>query len=358
MVARDIGGDVVEVVLHREVASLQPMHLRIREIGQEGLSTRWRKEDVRLSPEDQSLRLVIPQEGLPLRIQSDVLAIVVEQIEVDPNRVRSLHKAEIGFPVVGADDLWLPGAEQIDALDRIVGEKVGEGFFGLGRLVLPQGAAKPIPGRGKTDLVGAWPCWGAAQAPSNGDCSVRRDVSRYATDNFAGGKLAGEYLKAHIPAGATVGQIAGVPGVPSLDDRLKGMAAGLGDGYKIVGGNVSTGCGAEKAVGAAEDILTANPNVVAFYGACQGPTEGAILALANANIDPKSVIVVGFDGADSELVAIKGGTEAATVMQFPSKIGEIGGETTYKAIKGENVPKFVDTGTALVTVDNLAQYMK
>jgi len=179
-----------------------------------------------------------------------------------------------------------------------------------------------------------------------------------ATDNFAGGKLAGEYLKAHIPAGATVGQIAGVPGVPSLDDRLKGMAEGLGDGYKIVGGNVSTGCGAEKAVGAAEAILTANPDVAAFYGACQGPTEGAISALANAHVDPKSVIVVGFDGADSELVAIKGGTEAATVMQFPSKIGEIGAETTYKAIKGENVPKFVDTGTALITVDNLAQYMK
>lgn len=179
-----------------------------------------------------------------------------------------------------------------------------------------------------------------------------------ATDNFAGGKLAGQYLKAHIPAGATVGQIAGVPGVPSLDDRLKGMAEGLGDGYKIVGGNVSTGCGAEKAVGASEDILTANPDVAAFYGACQGPTEGAISALANAHIDPKSVIVVGFDGADSELVAIKGGTEAATVMQFPSKIGEIGAETTYKAIKGENVPKFVDTGTALITVDNLAKYMK
>ncbi|MEO8684199.1 MAG: sugar ABC transporter substrate-binding protein [Devosia sp.] len=179
-----------------------------------------------------------------------------------------------------------------------------------------------------------------------------------ATDNFAGGQLAGEYLKAHIPAGATVGQIAGVPGVPSLDDRLKGMAAGLGDGYNIVGGNVSTGCGAEKAVGAAEDILTANPDVAAFYGACQGPTEGAISALANAGIDPASVIVVGFDGADSELVAIEGGTEAATVMQFPAKIGEIGAETTYKAIKGEEVAKFVDTGTALITKANLAQYKK
>ena len=179
-----------------------------------------------------------------------------------------------------------------------------------------------------------------------------------ATDNFAGGKLAGEYLKAHIPAGATVGQIAGVPGVPSLDDRLKGMAEGLGEGYKIVGGNVSTGCGAEKAVGAAEDILTANPDVAAFYGACQGPTEGAISALANANIDPSEVIVVGFDGADSELEAIAQGTEAATVMQFPDKIGELGVATLYKAINGEQVPAFVDTGTALITQDNLDQFRK
>ena len=179
-----------------------------------------------------------------------------------------------------------------------------------------------------------------------------------ATDNFAGGKLAGEYLKKLLKPGATVGQIAGVPGVPSLDDRLKGMAAGLGAGFTIVGGNVATGCGAEKAVGAAEDILTAHPDVAAFYGACQGPTEGAISALKNANVDPATVTVVGFDGADSELVAIKGGTEAATVMQFPDKIGELGVATLYNALKGQTVPAFVDTGTALITKDNLSQYMK
>jgi ribose transport system substrate-binding protein len=111
-------------------------------------------------------------------------------------------------------------------------------------------------------------------------------------------------------------------------------------------------------VGAAEDILTANPDVAAFYGACQGPTEGAISALANANIDPSEVIVVGFDGADSELEAIAQGTEAATVMQFPDKIGELGVATLYKAINGEQVPAFVDTGTALITQDNLDQFRK
>ncbi|MEO8883908.1 MAG: sugar ABC transporter substrate-binding protein [Devosia sp.] len=179
-----------------------------------------------------------------------------------------------------------------------------------------------------------------------------------ATDNFAGGKLAGAFLKSKLKAGATVGQIAGVPGVPSLDDRLKGMAAGLGDGFTIVGGNVATGCGAEKAVGAAEDILTSHPDVAAFYGACQGPTEGAISALSNQGVKPGSVVVVGFDGADSELVAIKGGTEDATVMQFPDKIGELGVSTLVDALNGKTVPSFVDTGTALITKDNLSQFMK
>ena len=48
------------------------------------------------------------------------------------------------------------------------------------------------------------------------------------TDNLAAGKLAGEYLKTVLKPGDTLGILEGVPGVPSLDDRVNGMLAGLG----------------------------------------------------------------------------------------------------------------------------------
>ena len=50
------------------------------------------------------------------------------------------------------------------------------------------------------------------------------------TDNYAAGKIAGEYLKSVLKDGDTIGILEGVPGVPSLDDRVeracwKGSAA-------------------------------------------------------------------------------------------------------------------------------------
>src|SRR4051794_9360108 len=56
-----------------------------------------------------------------------------------------------------------------------------------------------------------------------------------ATDNLAGGKLAGAWLAQHLPDGATIGILQGRLGNPSLDDRVKGMKAGLGSKATVVG---------------------------------------------------------------------------------------------------------------------------
>jgi ABC-type sugar transport system substrate-binding protein len=44
------------------------------------------------------------------------------------------------------------------------------------------------------------------------------------------------------------------------------------------------------------------------------------------------------------------------VAQFPAKMGELGVETAWKAVKGETVEPNVDTGTAVVTSENAAEF--
>ena len=44
------------------------------------------------------------------------------------------------------------------------------------------------------------------------------------------------------------------------------------------------------------------------------------------------------------------------MAQFPVKMGELGVETAWKAVKGEVVEPNVDTGTAVVTSDNAAEF--
>src|SRR5438034_3316743 len=120
-----------------------------------------------------------------------------------------------------------------------------------------------------------------------------------ATNNFKGGTLAGKYLATKLKAGDTLGILQGVPGVPALDDRVNGMLAGLGSlksQIKVVA-KLETDCQQDKGLTAAQDILTANPNVTAIYSACGPPAVGAIQAVKNAGIKPEDIILVGFDAS-------------------------------------------------------------
>jgi ABC-type sugar transport system substrate-binding protein len=176
-----------------------------------------------------------------------------------------------------------------------------------------------------------------------------------ATDNLAGGKLAGEWLAKKLQPGSTIAILQGRLGNPSLDDRVKGLKQTLGNVATIVA-EPATDCDETKGLNAAQDILTANPNVTAIYGACGPPISGALQAIKAANKKAGSITVVGFDASPGELTAIEAGDQAASVAQFPSKMGSLGIETAVKAARGEKVEANVDTGTEMVTKDNVGQF--
>jgi ABC-type sugar transport system substrate-binding protein len=182
----------------------------------------------------------------------------------------------------------------------------------------------------------------------------KRKTSVVATNNYKGGLLAGKYLATRLKAGDTLAILEGVPGVPALDDRVKGMLAGLGalkSQIKVVA-QLATDCAQDKGLTAAQDVLTRSSKVTAIYAACGPPALGAVQVLKNAGKKPGEVILVGFDALPDEVAQIKAGWETASVAQFPAKIGRLGIDTLYKAVKGGKVPKNVDTGTALVTRAN------
>jgi simple sugar transport system substrate-binding protein len=177
-----------------------------------------------------------------------------------------------------------------------------------------------------------------------------------ATDNHAGGVLAGQWLKEQLKAGDTLAVLEGVAGVPALDARVEGMTEGLAGLDVTIVQKLPTDCDQVKGQDAADAILTANPDVKAIYGACGPPIIGALESIKNAGRAPDSIIVVGFDASPDEIAAIEAGTEDASVAQFPAKMGELGVDTVYKAVLGESVEANVDTGTAIVTKDNAADF--
>jgi simple sugar transport system substrate-binding protein len=156
--------------------------------------------------------------------------------------------------------------------------------------------------------------------------------------------------------GDTLGILEGVPGVPSLDDRVNGMMEGL-DGVSVeIVGRGATNCTEELGISVAEDLLTANPDLKAIYSACGPPAAGAARAITNAGIAPEDIVLVGFDFCCGEAEALTAGTEDATVAQFPTKMAELGVDALVKSIRGEEVDSLIDSGAALVTKDNMAEF--
>ena len=57
-----------------------------------------------------------------------------------------------------------------------------------------------------------------------------------------------------------------------------------------------------------------------------------------------SIQVVGFDSGKKQIDAIRSGLEYGAVTQDPIQIGYKAVEAAYKAYKGEEVQKLIDTG--------------
>lgn len=173
------------------------------------------------------------------------------------------------------------------------------------------------------------------------------------TDNFAGGQLAGNWLKDNLPEGATIAILQGVLGNPSLDARVDGMLDTLGDAATVVA-TVPTDCDQTKGLDAGQDILTANPGLTAIYAACGPPLLGALEAVKSAGLS--GLITVGFDAAPDEVASILAGVQTASVAQFPAKMGSLGVQAAFDAAQGKDVKPLIDTGTEMVTIDNAADF--
>ncbi len=177
-----------------------------------------------------------------------------------------------------------------------------------------------------------------------------------ATDNVKGGQAAGAYLKSVLKSGDSIGLMEGVRGVPALDARIQGVRDALaGTGVKIVMGGAETKCDSAQGATVAEDLLTREPNLTAIYSACDDP---AIAAARVAKDKGKKVLVVGYDGLPDAAKAIEAGEMNATIAQFPGRMASLAVDAAVKAIQGEQVNPFIDTGTELVTASNAARFTR
>jgi ribose transport system substrate-binding protein len=188
----------------------------------------------------------------------------------------------------------------------------------------------------------------AANIPIIGfDSGVDSDipVTTAATDNIAAAAAAADKMAELIGGSGEVAIIAHDQTSRTGIDRVKGFTDEITAKYpniKIVATQYGGG-DQLKSTDLAKAIIQANPNLKGFFGANEGSIIGVLNGVKELGKAGK-LVVIGYDSGQQQMDAIRNGTEAGAITQDPIGIGFKCVEAAVKAMKGETLPKTIDTG--------------
>ena len=92
--------------------------------------------------------------------------------------------------------------------------------------------------------------------------------------------------------------------------------------------------------------------MIGVYGDNNVTGSGIALAIAEAGMQDQ-LIGVAYDGNPEEIAGIRDGSLKAILVQSLYQWGYDGVMNAYKAVQGEELEKYFDTGVTLVTLENI-----
>ncbi len=174
-------------------------------------------------------------------------------------------------------------------------------------------------------------------------------VSHIASDNVAGGEMAGDFIAEQLGEEGKVVELQGIPGTSAARDRGEGfnMAMDKYPGMEVIARQPA---GFDRAEGMTvmENILQGNPEIDAVFAHNDNMALGAMEAIAAAGRSDE-IMIVGFDAVDDAREAVAEGEMAATVAQKPDLMGEMAVETAIKVANGEEVDEYTPVPLELIT---------
>ena len=180
-----------------------------------------------------------------------------------------------------------------------------------------------------------------------------RTLTFVGSDNFAGGRLAGEFMTKKLRTGGEVAVLEGVSGVDAAIQRKAGFMSAIEKAPQIrVVASQPADWDREKGLNIFQNMLQAHPNIKGVFACNDEMALGAVQAIHAARKDHQ-VVVVGFDAIKDSLDAIRGQTMDATVAQLPAEVGRLGVKYAVDAVNGQSVPASIPTEVKLITAENV-----
>jgi ribose transport system substrate-binding protein len=188
----------------------------------------------------------------------------------------------------------------------------------------------------------------AANIPVIGfDSGVDSDIpaTTAATDNVAAAATAADHMATLIGSEGEVAVLVHDQTSRTGIDRRDGFVNQMKSKYpKITIVDVQYGAGdPAKSTDIAKAVIQAHPNLKGYFGANEGSMKGVMNAVKETGKEGK-IVQIGYDAGQQILDEIRSGVVAGAITQDPIGIGFKCVESALKAIKGETLPKTIDTG--------------
>jgi ribose transport system substrate-binding protein len=181
-------------------------------------------------------------------------------------------------------------------------------------------------------------------------------VSFAATNNYQGGVIAARRMGKILNGKGKVIVTKFMPGSGSTTNRENGFIDTIEKEFPDIE-IVDTKYGmatVETALQAAEDLLTKHAELDGLYASNASTSVGSAQALQSQG-RADSIKMIGFDAEETLIDKLRSGVVDSLVVQDPYKMGYIGVKTLVDKINGKEVPKSIDTGVELVTLERLEE---
>lgn len=173
------------------------------------------------------------------------------------------------------------------------------------------------------------------------------------SDNFEGGRIAGEYIVERLEGRGKIAILEGIPGHETGDSRLSGFHHAVDNKPEIeIVASQTANWERDQGFNVFQNILQSHPGVQALFACNDMMALGAIEAIAAAGKTGK-IFVVGFDAVEDGREAIRNGTMEGSVAQHPFDMGKLSVENAFRLINGETISDYIPVRIELITRENL-----
>ena len=185
-------------------------------------------------------------------------------------------------------------------------------------------------------------------------------VSFVATDNYEGGVKGGQHLASLLGGKGKVVMLRYAEGSASTAKREQGFLDAIAEypGIEVVSSNQYGGATVESSIKGSENLLArfkssdGNLSIDGIFCPNESSTFGMLRHLQDSQLAGK-VRFVGFDSAEPLVQGLRAGEIDGLVLQDPINMGYLGVKTIVRHLRGEVVEKLTDTGSVLVTAENM-----